>query len=553
MTSYSQDFSQVIGRPPLNSTLFGLMILLCITFALFKTIDSILRHRYHAHRAGELGCLPVQRVRHNRTPLGADNVYRLLAADRRKKLPQELYKIYLEQGNATGSGAVNTWMESKFGASYYVTVEPRNVQAILATQFYDFEVGDVRNRASKSLLGTGIFILDGKNWEHARALLRPQFARTLISDLELEERHFQNLIKQIHPHREGNEWTSVVDLRRLFFNLTLDTSTEFLFGDSLDSQLQKKDGSNRHRHGFDLKHVAEALDMGLHGLANRIRLGNQYWLYNPKSFRDATKLSHDFTDTYIRLLLEQNDSGGASKEHLDPQEENNKYVFLKELAKSTQDPKELRSQALAILMAGRDTTASLLSWAFWMLARHPIIYENLRKVIREDFGTYDAPVITFESLKGCKYLQHVINETNRLCTILPFNLRRAARDTSLPCGGGPDGKSPLYIKKGQEVQFHVGVMHIRTDIWGSDAKEFNPDRWIGRRPGFEFIPFLAGPRLCLGQQFALTEAAYVIVRLIQRYDIVESPDKSWVQSHDLTLTDAPSQLLVRFHEERLGK
>ena len=204
-------------------------------------------------------------------------------------------------------------------------------------------------------------------------------------------------------------------------------------------------------------------------------------------------------------------------------------------------------------MAGRDTAASLLSWTFWRLARHPFIYANLRKVIQEDFGTYEAPVITFESLKGCQYLQHVINETNRLHAILPFNLRRAARDTSLPCGGGPDGKSPLYIEKGQEIQFLVGVMHSRMDLWGSDAKEFNPDRWIDRKPGFEFVPFLAGPRLCLGQQLALTETAYVIVRLTQRYELVESPDKSGEQSHDLTLTDAPSQLLVRFYENRLGK
>ena len=490
MTSTSHYVSQLTGGLPVNSTLQGLLILLSVTFAFLKTIESIFRHRYHTRRAKELGCLPVQRIRHNRMPLGVDNVYRLLTADGRKKLPQELHKIYLEQGNATGDGAVNTWMESKFGTSYYVTVEPRNVQAILATEFNDFEVGDVRNKASKSLLGTGIFILDGRNWEHARSLLRPQFARTLISDLDLEERHFQNLIKQIPPQSKGTGWTSVVDLRRLFFNLTLDTSTEFIFGESLDSQLQESDSTNRHRHGFDLRHVAEALDTGLHGLANRIRLGNQYWLYNPKSFRDATKLTHAFTDTYIRLLLDQNNNGGASsKGHLDTKESKNKYVFLKKLAKSTQDPKELRSQARAVLLAGRDTTASLLSWTFWMLARHPIIYAKLHKVIQEDFGTYDMPVITFESLKGCKYLQHVINETNRLCTILPFNLRRAARDTSLPCGGGADGRSPLYIMKGQEIQFHVGVMHSRTDIWGLDAGEFNRIDGLAEGLGLNLFPF----------------------------------------------------------------
>ena len=552
MASFPQDLSQVVDHLPFSPNLRELFIFLCLFSVLLKTIDTIISHRYHARRAKELGCFPVQRIRRNRFPLGVDNVYRLLKADQCKKLPEELYKIYREQGNEVGDGAVNTWMESKFGTSYYVTAEPRNVQAILATQFNDFEVGDVRRKASRSLLGTGIFILDGKKWEQARGLLRPQFARTLISDLELEERHVQYLLNQIPPKREENGWTSVFDLKLLLFNLTLDTSTEFLFGDSLNSQLQTRDGEHQHRHDFDLKNVAEAMDLGLHGLANRIRLGNQYWLYNPKSFQEAIKLSHGFTDTYIRILLEKNNSRRDSKVNLDPEPTKPKFVFLNQLAKSTRDPKELRSQTLAVLMAGRDTTASLLSWTFWMLARHPTIYAKLREVTLEAFGTYNEPLISFESLKNCRYLQHVINETNRLCTILPFNLRRAARDTSLPLGGGTDGKSPLYIKKGQEVQFHTGVMHNRTDIWGSDAKRFNPDRWDGRRPGFEFIPFLAGPRMCLGQQFALTEAAYVIVRLVQRYDQVESPDKSWQQCHDLTLTDAPLDLPVRFHEERSG-
>ena len=100
MTSYVEDLSQVIGRKPLNLTLRPLLILLCIALALLKAIDPTLRRRYHARRAKELGCLPVQRIRRNRMLLGVDNVYRL------------------------GDGAVNTWMESKFGASYYVTTEP---------------------------------------------------------------------------------------------------------------------------------------------------------------------------------------------------------------------------------------------------------------------------------------------------------------------------------------------------------------------------------------------------------------------------------------------
>ncbi|KIY01300.1 uncharacterized protein Z520_02852 [Fonsecaea multimorphosa CBS 102226] len=525
----------------------NLGILLVTGFIFIKVIELAHSLHYHSRRARELGCRHPQRIRPNRLPLGVDSVIRMMKADNHHQVPEELHKIYLEQGNAIKEGVVNTWKESKFGVSHYVTVEPRNIQAILATQFNDFEVGRRRFNVSTPLLGKGIFILDGKGWETARTLLRPQFARSLVSDLDLEERHVQSLFNQLSmPGSDG--WTKVADIKPLFFNLTLDTATEFLFGESLHSQLQTSStdlNKSPVRHGYDLRCVAEAIDTGLHDMAVRIRLGELYWLYNPKSWRESIRLCHGFTDTYIQLLLdkgqEANNSEGGG-------ERGTKYVFLNELAKSTQDAMQLRSQTLAVLMAGRDTTASLLCWIFWMLARHPAVLKRLRQCVHESFGACSEPNITFESLKSCKYLQYVINETNRTCTILPFNVRVAAKDTSLPLGGGPDGTYPLYIKKGAEVQFWPSITHTREDIWGPDAKEFNPDRWEGRKPGFEFLPFLAGPRICLGQQLALTEAAYVVVRFLQRFDQIESTDKSWERFHHLTVTDAPMELPLRFHD-----
>jgi len=67
-------------------------------------------------------------------------------------------------------------------------------------------------------------------------------------------------------------------------------------------------------------------------------------------------------------------------------------------------------------------------------------------------------------------------------------------------------------------------MHRRKDLFGSDAREFNPERWDKLRPGWEYIPFSGGPRICLGQQYALTEAGYVIVRMVQEFRVLESRD-----------------------------
>lgn len=124
---------------------------------------------------------------------------------------------------------------------------------------------------------------------------------------------------------------------------------------------------------------------------------------------------------------------------------------------------------------------------------------------------------------------------------VPLNFRVAVKDTSLPVGGGPNGRSPVYVRKGQVVTYSVFAMHRRKDIWGADAEEFRPERWEenGRR-GWEYLPFNGGPRICLGQQYALTEASFTLVRLLQRFDMVENADtlvkpaiqSSLTMSHD---------------------
>jgi cytochrome P450 len=114
---------------------------------------------------------------------------------------------------------------------------------------------------------------------------------------------------------------------------------------------------------------------------------------------------------------------------------------------------------------------------------------------------------------------------------VPFNARTATRDTVIPHGGGPDGQSPIMVKKGQQVDYHVYCLHRSTEIFGPDAELFRIERWDdpSLRPGWGYIPFNGGARICLGQQFALTEASYVLVRLMQEFSAIENrdPEPAW--------------------------
>ena len=79
-------------------------------------------------------------------------------------------------------------------------------------------------------------------------------------------------------------------------------------------------------------------------------------------------------------------------------------------------------------------------------------------------------------------------------------------------------------------------MHRRKDLYGPDAEEYHPERWENMRPGWEFLPFNGGPRICLGQQLALAEAGYVTVRLMQQFKggVVPRDDKAWMEFLQLT-------------------
>lgn len=124
----------------------------------------------------------------------------------------------------------------------------------------------------------------------------------------------------------------------------------------------------------------------------------------------------------------------------------------------------------------------------------------------------------------------------RLYPVVPTNIRMANKDTHLPVGGGPDGKSPIFVGKGMDVVYTTYSMHRLQSIYGLDAEEFRPERWEKLKPSWGYIPFNGGPRICVGQQFALTEAGYATVRILQEFKGIESRDsKPWMEALTLTM------------------
>ncbi|MCJ1283416.1 hypothetical protein MMC26_002745 [Xylographa opegraphella] len=272
----------------------------------------------------------------------------------------------------------------------------------------------------------------------------------------------------------------IVDLQPLFFRFTLNTTVSMILGQSVE--IFKHEIGDEFSKSFNKASLVTA---------TRVRLGGLYWLYAPKGFAAACKAVKAYTDQFVKDALQQD------RNQLKVSDQ---YTFITDLMNEHQDLHLVRDQVINVLIAGRDTTAATMSY--------------------------------------------VLTVALRLYPPVPINTRLCKETSTLPLVGGPDGRSPLLVRKGMPVAYTVCHMQRRMDFYGSDADEFRPERWEGPELAdikWGYLPFNGGPRLCLGKDFGLMLASYGIARIIQSYPKIElapgeTLQKPGEERQQLTLT-----------------
>ncbi|KAL1968158.1 hypothetical protein VTN77DRAFT_2289 [Rasamsonia byssochlamydoides] len=396
-------------------------------------------------------------------------------------------------------------VESNFtgGVRYLLTREPEHIKAVLTGNFADFGKGQQFHELWSPFLGDSIFTTDGKLWSNSRHLIRPMFVKDRISDLEIFERRTQVMMGLFGSPGQA------FDIMDLFYRMTLDVTTEFLLGHAVNSLENPQ--AEFVKAFSDVQRIQMTLTV----------LQPLHWFLPRGAYYRGIKTIDDFVVPFVHQAL------ALSPEELEKRSRSEKsFTFLHSLANFTRDPKVIRDQVVAVLLAGRDTTAATLSWTFYELSHYPDVVAKLRQEILDTVGPTRAP--TYDDLKNMPYLKHTINETLRLYPAVPFNIRFALADTTLPTGGGPNGDLPLPVLKGDAVIYSTLAMQRRRDLYPpvsaafADPALFSPERWETWQPKpWQYIPFNGGPRICIGQNFALAEIAYTIVRILQRYERVE--------------------------------
>ncbi|KAF2651835.1 cytochrome P450, partial [Lophiostoma macrostomum CBS 122681] len=395
----------------------------------------------------------------------------------------------------------DTYTSNMMGTHVTFTRDAANIKQILSTNFHDYNAAEgVRDPMFNDLAPGSISATDGKRWEENRGEWRRYVALPgQLIDWVFVEASFQNMIKRV-PTRTST------DLQPLLLATMGDITYNFAVGGTtnrIDVEMQSSED----------REFVEAIKRTNVAGARRCLLGPVYELVtNVRWKADCAKVKRFLGDAVDQRI------SAAQTTQISKQQ-----CFLDRVMLRTEDPKIMNYTVHALAMAS-DSLTGPLSHTIWLLARHPDVYDKLRQSVLEIVG-YQKP--TYEQLAKFTHVKHVLNESLRLFPPNPMTIRRANKDTWLPHGGGKDGSEPLLIRAGRRVLVSAFASQRNPNTFGNDALEFRPERWENasiNRAGY--LPFSLGPRVCTGKQIGLSIVTYLLIRVLQTFEKIESRDSA---------------------------
>jgi len=340
-------------------------------------LTSISRERFRIKNH----CQPLFRYYPFRDPIfGLDLVTDTLKAIREKRFLDTLNERFEKIGMTYGVRV--------FNRRAIFTNEPDNIKTVLSLRFKDYTVAN-RPPVMGPLLGKGIFTVDGEEWSHSRTMLRASFMKDRLANLATFESCVQDMF-QLLP-RDG----STVDLQNLFFRFTIDTATEFLFGRSVHTLRRGSEAGRRFTDAFDFSQ-AEITKTFCLGPFRRLQRNPQA----QAAYKVCRSYADQFVDEALAIRKKCRENGR------DMAEKGAEANFMQQLANATDDKNKIRDELLNVLIAGRDTTASLLSNLFFTLARKPEVWKKLREEVKH----LDGRAPNYEELWDLKYARYCLQE-----------------------------------------------------------------------------------------------------------------------------------------------
>ncbi|KAK2406627.1 cytochrome P450 704C1 [Trifolium repens] len=416
--------------------------------------------------------------------------------------------------------------------TYTYIADPINVEHVLKTNFNNYPKGEVYHSYMEVLLGHGIFNVDGELWKKQRKTASLEFASRNLRDFSTKV-FKEYALKLSSILNQASFLNQQIDMQELLMRMTLDSICKVGFGVEIGT-LNPNSPNNSFAKAFDTANIIVTLRFidPLWKIKKILNLGSEAQLDK------SIKIIDDFTYSVIRTRKAEIED--AKKNGQLNKIKNDILSRFIELGEDNASDKSLRDVVLNFVIAGRDTTATTLSWAIYMVMTHSHVAEKLYLELKtfeenqakeenvtlpqcddnDDHELFNQRVVQFskllnkDSLERLHYLHAVITETLRLYPAVPQDPKGVMEDDVLPDG--------TKIKAGGMVTYVPYSMGRMVYNWGPNASSFVPERWfkdgvLKNESPFKFTAFQAGPRICLGKDSAYLQMRMVLAILCRFY------------------------------------
>jgi cytochrome P450 len=371
---------------------------------------------------------------------------------------------------------------------------PDHVQHVLQKNHRNYDKNAFSYRRLRVLIGDGLITSDGARWQAHRSLAQPAFQRRQLESVASASLRAAHRVADAWRTRAGEGGRT--DLHRDMMSAALEVAAAVLFGAEIAAEADA---------------VGQALDLALAETVRRVYalLPLPMLVPTPANLR----LRRAITGLHVlveRLVERRRRSGQGRGAPLRGDLRGRPWepgALLDDLLQGL-DGRALRDEVVTFLLAGHETTANLLTWAIWLLGLHPEIAARLRAEIETALGGRPP---TLDDLPRLGYVRMVLEEAMRLYPpVWVVDRNTVAEDTI--------GRH--RIAKGTLVMLSQYVTHRHPAFW-PDPERFDPDRFgpaaARARPRYAYFPFIGGPRMCMGAQFAMTEATLILACLARRF------------------------------------
>ncbi len=360
---------------------------------------------------------------------------------------------------------------------------PEEIEQVLVVQQQKFSKSAMVRRVAERLLGQGLLVSEGELWRRQRRLVQPAFQRARLAE------YAPAMVEAAATQMAGWRAGEVRDLAEEMMRVTMRIAVRTLFGAEIDEEAGAVGEAARTVERYDLRRLRSPVNIPEH------------W---PTPANRRAACAHAYLDRVVYRIIEQKraESDGRGS------------VLSLLLAAMDEDgtrmtPEQVRDETMTLFLAGHETTALALAWTWHLLGQHPGARARLEEELAQVLA---GRVPTFADLDRLPYTEAVIQESLRLYP--PAYVLSRASLAPVELGGYAFPENSVFL-------LSQWVTHRDPQFFDQSAS-FRPERWLERpgepatgAPAYAYFPFGGGPRRCIGQGFALAEAALVIATIAQ--------------------------------------